>query len=306
MPDGTELEPDQVIEPIAAVGRGGEPDPVAGWDGADGGLECGGRDVMALVDDDLTVAAQRVGEVSSAGEGLQGCDVDDPRECGASTAELSGLVAEELGDLAAPLVGKRLAVNQHQRRGGALGDDGTGHHRLARPWRPHEKPEVMRKDGIDRLLLLRSQLERWSEVQGVAGGAPVVDLDGAAGLVNEHLLRRATPKQVSTLASALREPTVGARVQRAQPARSTKTQPNPAPIVHLGLGRTVRIPGSEITPSLYATLKHAASTLNPEFYDRQRRRQSTWNVSRRVWWRCRAVREAGRGGRRVSRSRVER
>ena len=27
-------------------------------------------------------------------------------------------------------------------------------------------------------------------------------------------------------------------------------------------------------------MKHAASTYNPDFYDRQRRRQSTWNVPR--------------------------
>ncbi|MCL2541907.1 MAG: DEAD/DEAH box helicase [Nocardioidaceae bacterium] len=93
-------------------------------------------------------------------------------------------------------------------------------------------------------------------------------------------LERMTPKQVTKLASALREPNVGARVSRAQPARSTKTQPNPAPVVHLLLDGTVAIPGSELTPSLYATLKHAASTYNPEFYDRQRRRQSTWNVPR--------------------------
>ncbi|MFT4286086.1 TOTE conflict system archaeo-eukaryotic primase domain-containing protein [Nocardioides sp.] len=93
-------------------------------------------------------------------------------------------------------------------------------------------------------------------------------------------LERMTPKQVTRLASALREPTVGARVSHAQPARSTRTQPNPAPIVHLRLDGSVAIPGSELTLSLYATLKHAASTYNPEFYDRQRRRQSTWNVPR--------------------------
>ncbi|CUR55541.1 hypothetical protein NOCA2270176 [metagenome] len=93
-------------------------------------------------------------------------------------------------------------------------------------------------------------------------------------------LERLTPKQVAKLASTLREPTVGARVNRAQPARSTRTQPNSAPIVHLSLGGSVRIPGSELSPSLYATLKHAASTYNPEFYDRQRRRKSTWNVPR--------------------------
>jgi hypothetical protein len=93
-------------------------------------------------------------------------------------------------------------------------------------------------------------------------------------------LERLTPRQVSKLATALREPAVGSRVDRARPAQSTRTQPRPAPIVHLALDGGVRIPGSELSPSLYATLKHAASTHNPEFYDRQRRRQSTWNVPR--------------------------
>jgi superfamily II DNA or RNA helicase len=93
-------------------------------------------------------------------------------------------------------------------------------------------------------------------------------------------LERLTPKQVTKLAADLREPAVGSRVKHARPARSTRTQPSPAPIVHLTLDGGVRIPGSELSPSLYATLKHAASTYNPDFYDRQRRRQSTWNIPR--------------------------
>jgi superfamily II DNA or RNA helicase len=93
-------------------------------------------------------------------------------------------------------------------------------------------------------------------------------------------LDRITPRQVAKLTSALREPRVGSRVNSDRPARSTLTQPRPAPIVHLTLDGGVRMPGSELSPSLYATLKHAASIYNPEFYDRQRRRQSTWNVPR--------------------------
>jgi len=91
---------------------------------------------------------------------------------------------------------------------------------------------------------------------------------------------RLTPRQVAKLASQLREPTVGPAVERLHRARSTRTQPRPAPVVHMTLGGGIRIPGEELAPSLYATLKHAASTVNPEFYDRQRRRQSTWNVPR--------------------------
>jgi superfamily II DNA or RNA helicase len=93
-------------------------------------------------------------------------------------------------------------------------------------------------------------------------------------------LERLTPKPVAKLAASLREPSVGSRVDRARPAMSTRTQPSPAPVVHLRLDGRVSIPGSELSPSLYAALKHAASTYNPEFYDRQRRRQSTWNVPR--------------------------
>lgn len=93
-------------------------------------------------------------------------------------------------------------------------------------------------------------------------------------------LERLTPTQVVKLAAELREPAVGSGVKQARPARSTRTQPNPAPSVHFTLDGGIRIPGSELSPSLYATLKHAASTYNPDFHDRQRRRQSTWNVPR--------------------------
>lgn len=93
-------------------------------------------------------------------------------------------------------------------------------------------------------------------------------------------LERLTPREVAKIASALREPAVGSTVERTRPAKSTRTQPSPAPIVRVALDGGVRIPGSELNPSDYATLKHAASTYNPEFYDRQRRRQSTWNIPR--------------------------
>jgi superfamily II DNA or RNA helicase len=93
-------------------------------------------------------------------------------------------------------------------------------------------------------------------------------------------LERLTPRQVNKLAGQLREPAVGSRVKDGRPARSTRTQPNPAPTVHITLGGGVRIPASDLSPALHATLKHAASTYNPDFYDRQRRRQSVWNIPR--------------------------
>ena len=46
------------------------------------------------------------------------------------------------------------------------------------------------------------------------------------------------------------------------------------------LGARVGIDTAALTPAMLATLKHAASMANPAFYDRQRRRISTWGVPR--------------------------
>ncbi len=61
--------------------------------------------------------------------------------------------------------------------------------------------------------------------------------------------------------------------------RATRTQPNPAPTVHLHFHGGIRIPCAEPSPSLYATLKQTASFHNPEFYARQRCRSTRSNPS---------------------------
>ena len=57
MSDWAELESDEVVESVAAVGRGGESEPVACGDGPYRGLERGRWHVMALVDHDEAVPA---------------------------------------------------------------------------------------------------------------------------------------------------------------------------------------------------------------------------------------------------------
>lgn len=93
-------------------------------------------------------------------------------------------------------------------------------------------------------------------------------------------LDRLSPNQVMRLVGQLREPTVGVPVDRLRASASTQIQPKPAETVRVILDGGVRIRIDELTPSASATLKHAASLANPEFYERQRRRQSTWNVPR--------------------------
>jgi hypothetical protein len=50
--------------------------------------------------------------------------------------------------------------------------------------------------------------------------------------------------------------------------------------VRAQLGATITVERAELPPALLATLKHAASMPNPIFYERQRRRASTWDTPR--------------------------
>jgi len=93
-------------------------------------------------------------------------------------------------------------------------------------------------------------------------------------------LSRMTPREVSKAADRLGAVNVGVRVERLTAPTSTVTRPKPAPIVHVRLGAGIRLAFDDLTPALLATLKHAASMPNPVFYERQRRRASTWDVPR--------------------------
>ena len=93
-------------------------------------------------------------------------------------------------------------------------------------------------------------------------------------------LGRLSPREVTRLAQRLGSVTVGMAVRRLGQPTSTRTVPQAPPIVRVRLGAGVTVEGEDLTPALAATLKHAASMPNPLFYERQRRRVSTWNVPR--------------------------
>ncbi len=93
-------------------------------------------------------------------------------------------------------------------------------------------------------------------------------------------LHRLSPKEVDRLAARVAPPRTGVAVTRLTPATATGIQPRPAPVVGMHLAAGVSVDMAALTPALLATLKHAASMPNPAFYDRQRRRLSTWNVPR--------------------------
>jgi superfamily II DNA or RNA helicase len=65
-----------------------------------------------------------------------------------------------------------------------------------------------------------------------------------------------------------------------RPTASTKTRPPAPPVLSVRLGAGIRLEQAELTPGLAATLRHAASMHNPEFYERQRMRASTYKIPR--------------------------
>lgn len=69
-------------------------------------------------------------------------------------------------------------------------------------------------------------------------------------------------------------------MKRLELPQSSQIVPRPALIVRATFAARLTIRSSELGPAMISAVKHAASMLNPEFYERQRQRRSTWNVPR--------------------------
>ena len=93
-------------------------------------------------------------------------------------------------------------------------------------------------------------------------------------------LGRMTPQELRRAASSAGKVAVATEVTRLTTPSSTKTRPPVPPILSTRLATGIRLEQAELTPGLAATLRHAASMHNPEFYERQRMRASTYNVPR--------------------------
>jgi hypothetical protein len=95
---------------------------------------------------------------------------------------------------------------------------------------------------------------------------------------NLSSLGRLSPRDVTRLAKRLGQVSVGASVDRLRAASSTRIAiPAPA-FVRAQLGAGITVETADLLPALLATLKHVASMPNPLFYERQRRRASTWDI----------------------------
>ena len=93
-------------------------------------------------------------------------------------------------------------------------------------------------------------------------------------------LGRMTPKEVSQAADKAGRVPAGSEVTRLAAPVSTKIRPEAAAVVQARLGAGIRVELADLTPTLAASLRHAASMHNPKFYEQQRMRASTWDIPR--------------------------
>jgi superfamily II DNA or RNA helicase len=93
-------------------------------------------------------------------------------------------------------------------------------------------------------------------------------------------LGRLSPRETDKLARRLGQVQVGSNVDRLRPATSTKIAVQSPHSVSVRLRASIIVDASNMPPQLLATLKHAATMPNPVFYERQRRRASTWDTPR--------------------------
>ena len=89
-----------------------------------------------------------------------------------------------------------------------------------------------------------------------------------------------TPQELKRAADRAEKVAVATEVTRLSAPSSTATRPPVAPVLSVRLDAGIRLEQAQLTPGLAATLRHAVSMHNPEFYERQRMRASTHNIPR--------------------------
>lgn len=95
-------------------------------------------------------------------------------------------------------------------------------------------------------------------------------------------LDRLSPRDVTRLARRAQRTTVGSEVTQLSRSTATKVQPELPPIVRAELGAALVLDIDQLPPAAVMTFKHAASIVNPKFYELQRLRKSTWDTPRFV------------------------
>lgn len=83
---------------------------------------------------------------------------------------------------------------------------------------------------------------------------------------------------MTELAEAMRPLTVGPAVHHLHASSATRMRPPAPPVIRARLGAGISLEPAGLPPALLGSLKHAASLHNPDFYQREKRRLSTFQM----------------------------
>lgn len=95
-------------------------------------------------------------------------------------------------------------------------------------------------------------------------------------------LDRLSPGDAQRIARRAKRAVVGNEVAAMSRSEATKVHPPLPAVVHAELGAGLSVALPELTAAALSTFKHAASMINPKFYELQRLRKSTWDTPRFV------------------------
>jgi len=177
---GPELHAQDRVVPIAAVGRRREAQDVAGAHLAEYTLERNRRNVVTLVDDDVSVAGHDILDTSLPDQALDHGDVQPAVGLSLASADPPDFLlpeAQEHRQLRDPLVEERPSVNHDQGASSSLGDEVRAQHGLADAWRCDEHADFVIEKGPCRLLLDGGQLALEMEERFVAVSTLIIDYE---------------------------------------------------------------------------------------------------------------------------------
>jgi hypothetical protein len=109
------------------------------------------------------------------------------------------------------------------------------------------------------------------------------DFDGPGWVLDVLALSnvdRLTPESAKTIAAGFSELAAGPDAATYHRARTYRTAPKPPAEIKARTGAMLAVDPIGVPPALVAALKHLASLHNPEFYEKERLRFSTWNTPR--------------------------
>ena len=147
------------------------------------------RQVVALVDDDVSVVGDAIVHDALLDEALNDGDVDESVRPGRATADTTDRLrrqAEERRESLDPLIEQLAPMDEDQRVHAALGDQPRGDDGLAKRRRRGEHAGVVRQHRVCSGLLLASQLAAKRDLERAPVVAFVAD-DGAHAQIGQRL-----------------------------------------------------------------------------------------------------------------------